>query len=88
MLFSRVVSVFLRFGEFVSAGVVLGLMAHLLHRYDHTHTGPLARMIYTIIIAALSALFSLVWLIPTTRSMMHYPFDLLMSVAWFAAFGK
>jgi hypothetical protein len=87
MLFSRIVSVFLRFGEFVCAGVVLGLMAHLLRKYDHTHTGPLAREIYTIVVAALSTLFALVWLIPTKRNLLHYPFDLLLSVAWFAAFG-
>ncbi|KAF2658574.1 integral membrane protein [Lophiostoma macrostomum CBS 122681] len=87
MLFSRIVSVFLRFGEFVCAGVVLGLMAHLLHKYDHTHTGPLAREIYTITVAALSTLFALVWLIPTKRNLLHYPFDLLLSVAWFAAFA-
>jgi hypothetical protein len=50
--------------------------------------GSLAREIYTIIIAALSVLFSLIWLIPTTASMMHYPLDLLASAAWFGAFGR
>jgi hypothetical protein len=88
MIISRAVSIFLRFGEFICGAVVLGLMAFFLHRYDEFHIGPLGREIYTIIIAALSVLFSLVWLIPTTSSMLHYPFDLVASAAWFAAFGE
>ncbi|KAF2275973.1 uncharacterized protein EI97DRAFT_458968 [Westerdykella ornata] len=87
MFFSRAVSIFLRFGEFVSAAVVLGLMAWFLHYHDEWDVGPLAREIYTTVIASLSVIFSLIWLIPTTSSMLHYPFDLLASAAWFAAFG-
>lgn len=87
MIVSRVVSIFLRFGQFVCAAVVLGLVAHFLDQRNKYGIGPLGRSIYTIVIASISVLFSLVWLIPTTASMLHYPFDLLMSAAWFAAFG-
>jgi len=87
MIVSRTVSIFLRFGEFVCAAVVLGLVAHFLNQYDETHLGPLGREIYTCIIAALSVILSIVWLIPTTSAMLHYPADLLLSAAWFAAFG-
>jgi hypothetical protein len=38
-------------------------------------------------VAALATLFSLIWLIPFTGSMMHYPLDFIISIAWFAAFG-
>jgi len=87
MILSRVLSLFFRFGEFVSAAVVLGLIAHFLHIHHREHVGPLGREIYTTVIAALSVLVSLVWLIPFTSSFMHYPFDLLLSFGWFAAFG-
>ncbi|KAF2793795.1 hypothetical protein K505DRAFT_35500 [Melanomma pulvis-pyrius CBS 109.77] len=87
MIVSRVASIFLRFGQFVCAAVVLGLVAHFLDQRNKYGVGPLGRSIYTIVIASISVLFSLVWLIPTTASMLHYPFDLLMSAAWFAAFG-
>ncbi|KAF2109212.1 integral membrane protein [Lophiotrema nucula] len=87
MIISRTVSIILRFGEFVSAAVVLGLAAHFLNQYDNYRVGPLGREVYTIIIAALSVIFSVVWLIPTTASMLHYPADLFLSAAWFAAFG-
>ena len=85
---ARVFSVFLRFAQFVCAAIVLGLVAFFLdRRNDNQWGGLLGRLVYTIIIAAFSVLFSLIWLIPTASSMMHYPFDLLMSAAWFAAFG-
>jgi len=87
MIVSRTLSIFLRFGQFVSAAVVLGLVAHFLHQRDKYGVGPLGRSIYTVVIASLSILFSLVWLVPTTASMLNYPFDLLLSAAWFAAFG-
>ena len=49
--------------------------------------GPHGRYVYTEIVAAFSALFSLIWLIPFTWSMMHYPLDFLTSIAWFASFA-
>ncbi|KAF2476626.1 uncharacterized protein BDR25DRAFT_309987 [Lindgomyces ingoldianus] len=87
MIVSRMVSMFLRFGELVCAAVVLGIVSHFLHQYDHFGVGPLGREIYTCVISSLSVLFSFLWLIPSTSSFLHYPFDLLLSAAWFAAFG-
>jgi hypothetical protein len=49
--------------------------------------GPHGRYVYTETVAAFSALMSLIWLIPFTGSMMHYPLDLFISIAWFAAFA-
>jgi hypothetical protein len=65
----------------------LGLVGHFLYQYNGSGVGPHGRLIYTEVIAALSTVVSLVWLIPFTWSFLHYPFDLLMSFAWFAAFG-
>jgi len=87
MLLSRIFSLFLRFGEFVCGAVVLGIMSFLVHQWDKYGVGPGGREIYTLVISCLSVLFSLIWLIPSTSSMLHYPFDLFMTAAWFAAFG-
>lgn len=64
-----------------------GLVAYFLWQHHHYNTGPLAREIYVEVIAALSVLLSLVWMIPTLHNMLHYPMDLVMTAAWFAAFG-
>jgi len=87
MIFSRLTSIFLRFGEFVCAAVVLGLNSYFLHRYDKHHVGPRGREIYIEIISAISVLLSLIWLLPFTSHFMHYPLDFFISAAWFAAFG-
>jgi Membrane-associating domain len=65
-------------------------MGHMIWRQNMDFDGgqgPHGRYVYTEIVAAFSALFSLIWLIPFTWSMMHYPLDLLTSIAWFASFA-
>lgn len=39
------------------------------------------------VIAALSVVLSIIFFIPFTSSMLHYPLDFIMTAAWFAAFG-
>jgi len=62
-------------------------MGHFLHIYHKTGQGPHKREIYTEVIAAISVVLSLFFLLPFTSSFMHYPLDLIMSLAYFAAFG-
>jgi len=87
MIISRFLSFFFRFAEFVCAAVVLGILAFFLRLHHTQHTGPLGREIYTTIVAIVSVLLSLVWLLPFTATFMHYPIDLVISAAWFAAFA-
>jgi len=89
MILSRLISLILRFAEFVCAAVVLGLDAYFIDLYRH-HRGPtgiLGREIFIIVWAVLSVLLALVWMIPTRSSMLHVPADLVLSLGWFAAFG-
>ncbi|KAF1982459.1 integral membrane protein [Aulographum hederae CBS 113979] len=87
MIMSRVLSLFLRFGEFVCAAVVLGIIAYFIQQHHEFRTGPIGREIYTIVIASLSVLLALVWMIPSTHNILHYPMDFILSLAWFAAFA-
>jgi hypothetical protein len=45
------------------------------------------RFIYTEVIAALSILLALFWLIPFSGGFIHWPVDVLLSIGWFVAFG-
>ena len=67
--------------------VVAGIIGSYLHSYDSTNTWPGARFIYTEVIAGLSILLALLWLLPFAGGFIHWPADLFISVAWFAAFG-
>ncbi|KAF2398588.1 integral membrane protein [Trichodelitschia bisporula] len=87
MIVSRALSFFLRFAQFVCGAVVLGLVAHFLHQHHKTHAGPIGREIYTEVVAALSVVLSLIWMIPFTSTFLHYTTDFILSAAWFAAFG-
>jgi hypothetical protein len=77
----------LRFAELVSASVVAGIIGSYLHASDAAHAWPQKRFIYTEVIAGVSILFSLIWLLPFAGGFIHWPMDLVLSAAWFAAFG-
>ncbi|KIW46175.1 uncharacterized protein PV06_01862 [Exophiala oligosperma] len=84
---SRVVSMVLRVAEIAFAGVVIGVTSKYLHDYRSGTGQPLGRFIYVEIVAALSILFGLLWLLPFAAGFFHWPVDLFLSFAWFAAFG-
>jgi hypothetical protein len=66
---------------------VLGLNSYFLSESDRHRVGPRGRIIYVEVISVISVLLSLIWLLPFTSQFMHYPFDFIISAAWFAAFG-
>jgi len=87
MILSRLISLGLRFAEFVCAAVVLGIDAHFISLHRKTHYGPIGREIYVIVLSALSVLLSLLWMLPTISAMLHVPADLILSLGWFASFA-
>ncbi|KAK5555136.1 hypothetical protein LTR46_006766 [Exophiala xenobiotica] len=84
---SRVLSIVLRVAELAFAAVVLGVTSKYLHDYRSGSGAPLARFIYVEVVAAISVLFALLWLLPFASGFFHWPVDLFLSFAWFAAFG-
>ncbi|EAW12762.1 MARVEL domain-containing protein [Aspergillus clavatus NRRL 1] len=84
---SRLVSIVLRVAEIAFAAVVAGLIGYYLHQFRHVDAWPQARWIYTEVVAGLSMLLGLIWLIPFSSGFFSWPFDVIISLAWFAAFG-
>ncbi|KAL4961788.1 MARVEL domain-containing protein [Aspergillus stella-maris] len=84
---SRVLSIVLRIAEIGFGAVVAGIIGWFLHRFENVDVWPQPRWIYTEVIAGISILFGLIWLIPFASSFFTWPLDLLISLAWFAAFG-
>ncbi|PYH84741.1 hypothetical protein BO82DRAFT_328706 [Aspergillus uvarum CBS 121591] len=83
---SRLISIVFRVVEVICAAVVAGIIGHYLHQYNGD-AWPVARWIYTEVIAGLSILLGLIWLIPFSSGFFSWPFDVIISLAWFAAFG-
>ncbi|KAJ5406256.1 hypothetical protein N7465_007540 [Penicillium sp. CMV-2018d] len=88
---SRLVSIILRVAEIAFAAVVAGVIGHYLAEVNHSGVDvdwlPQSRWIYTEVIAGLSILLGLIWLIPFSSGFFSWPMDILISFAWFAAFG-
>jgi hypothetical protein len=84
---SRLLSIVLRIAQIAFGAVVAGIIGHYLHEYHDAGAWPLARWIYTEVIAGLSILLGLIWLIPFASGFFSWPFDVIISFAWFAAFG-
>jgi Membrane-associating domain len=84
---SRLVSICLRIGELAFAVVVAGLIGSYLHSHDSGHSWPGGRFIYTEVVAAISILLALFWLLPFAGGFIHWPADVILSLAWFAVFG-
>ncbi|KAG9792317.1 hypothetical protein KCU88_g730, partial [Aureobasidium melanogenum] len=84
---SRILSIALRIGQLAFAAVVAGIVGSYLHGYRHGSGLPLARFIYIEIVAGISILLALLWLLPFSAGFNHWPVDLLLSFAWFAAFA-
>ncbi|KAJ5191279.1 uncharacterized protein N7498_010264 [Penicillium cinerascens] len=84
---SRLFSIPLRIAEIAFAAVVAGIIGHYLASFNQIDPWPQARWIYTEVIAGVSILFALIWLIPFSSGFFSWPLDILLSFAWFAAFG-
>ncbi|KAF1366122.1 hypothetical protein EJ07DRAFT_93673 [Lizonia empirigonia] len=87
MQLSRAISLALRVAQFVCAAIVLGLTAYFLHQREAHDIGPMARLIYTIVIAAISAWLAILWMVLPHATVVHFVTDLFFCAAWFAVFG-
>ncbi|GKZ34996.1 hypothetical protein AbraIFM66950_005435 [Aspergillus brasiliensis] len=104
---SRLISIVFRVAEIVCGAVVAGIIGHYLAQWGGD-AWPEARWIYTEVVAGLSILLGLIWLIPFASGFFSWPcalshlpslppaiadsslfppVDVIISLAWFAAFG-
>ncbi|KAF4632040.1 hypothetical protein G7Y89_g6094 [Cudoniella acicularis] len=87
MLLEDLLSLLLRIGELAFSATVAGLTGEYLHSTRGASAWSRKRFIYTEVIAGISILFSLLFLLPFTASFIHYPVDFLLFIAWMIAFG-
>ncbi|CEJ80247.1 hypothetical protein VHEMI00443 [[Torrubiella] hemipterigena] len=86
MAIDRIFSMILRGSELVFAAVIAGVNGQYLYR-SKASTLFLSRFIYTEVVAGISILLALIWLIPFSSTFTHWPVDILISVLWWASFG-
>lgn len=87
MALDRIFSFFFRLAELAFAAIVAGITGQYLHQNRGASSWSLSRQIFTEVVAGLSILLALLWLLPFSRSFIHWPIDLLLAICWFVAFG-
>ncbi|KAK4131217.1 hypothetical protein BT67DRAFT_166014 [Trichocladium antarcticum] len=87
MILAELCSIILRLAELVFAAIVAGLNGNYLHSVEGVDAWDIKRFIYTEVVAGLSILLAVIWLIPFSSSFIHWPADLILSVCWFVSFG-
>jgi hypothetical protein len=83
---SRGVQVALRIWQLICSLIVLGIIARFLDLVSDAGATRDGRIIYGIIVASISALFALVFVVPILYSFLAFPFDFALFVMWLVLF--
>ncbi|CZR68842.1 uncharacterized protein PAC_18742 [Phialocephala subalpina] len=83
---ARVFHVLLRIGEFISSVIVLGLIGRVLYMVGQADASTDSRLIYTTVIASISTIFSIIFVLPFLYAFLAFPMDFIMFVTWLVAF--
>jgi Membrane-associating domain len=84
---SKAVSVFFRIAELGSAVIVAGLVGRYLSYVHDANTSAGSRVIYTIVVAGISIIASLILIIPGRFSFFMFPLDAILFILWIVSFG-
>ncbi|KAK5651580.1 hypothetical protein OQA88_11853 [Cercophora sp. LCS_1] len=83
----RILSVILRVGELICSVIVLGLVAHFIRLVSDAGGSNDGRLIYTLIVASISTLFSVLFLPPFLYSFLGFAADFILFIGWMVAFA-
>jgi len=83
---ARVFHVLLRIGECASSVIVLGLVCRLLYMVGQANASTDSRLIYTTVIASISTIFSILFVLPFLYAFLAFPMDFVMFITWLVAF--
>ena len=82
MIFTRALGFAIRIAILVSSCIVAGVVGHYLDVQGKANSKAGKRFIYTVVVAGISILASIVTMIPTTWALTLIPFDFIMFVLW------
>ncbi|KAK3306219.1 uncharacterized protein B0T15DRAFT_221934 [Chaetomium strumarium] len=83
---SKGVQVALRIFQLICSVIVLGILARFVHRVSAAGGSHDGRVIYGLVVASISTLFALVFIVPLLYSFLVFPFDFALFVMWLVLF--
>ncbi|TVY43994.1 hypothetical protein LSUB1_G001764 [Lachnellula subtilissima] len=84
---SQVISVIFRLFELIAGSVVAGMVGEYLHYVSEAHDSPSHDMVYTVAIAGISIVVSLVCMPPLKYAFYGFLLDAALFICWMVAFG-
>ncbi|CAH0019988.1 unnamed protein product [Clonostachys rhizophaga] len=82
----KVLSILFRLGELISAIIVVAILGRFSWLIHPAHVSVDGRIIYTMVVASLGIVFSLLFIVPITALFLSFPFDFIMFIMWLIAF--
>jgi hypothetical protein len=82
----KVISVILRFIQFASAVIVLGVLGHFVHLLDDNDGNTDGRIIYTMVVAGIGIVYSILFIAPVDKLFLSFPADFVLFIMWLVAF--
>ncbi|KAK4167824.1 hypothetical protein QBC43DRAFT_202396 [Cladorrhinum sp. PSN259] len=83
----KVISASLRVFEFGCCAIILGILARFFYLIDHVDGPTDARLVYTISMAAISVLLTIILFPPIKYSFYCFPLDFALFVCWIVVFA-
>lgn len=83
---SRVALVALRIWELICSVIVVGILGHFLYIVSDAGATNDGRAVYSLVVASISTVFSLVFIAPFMYSFLAFPVDFALFVMWLVAF--
>ncbi len=84
---SRFCHIILRTCELISSVIVLGLVARFIHLVAMAGGDNDSRLIYTIVLASISTIYSIFFILPLMYAFLAFAADFALFVMWMVAFG-
>jgi hypothetical protein len=82
----KIISVILRFGEFASAIIVLGILSRFCYHISVAQTDVDGRIIYAMVVACIGIIYSFFFCLPFKSLFLGFPFDFVLFVMWLVAY--
>ncbi len=83
---SKVALVCLRIWQLICSVIVLGILASFLHRLSNAGVKRDGRVVYGIVTASISTIFSIVFIAPFLYAFLAFPADFILFVMWLVLF--
>jgi hypothetical protein len=83
---SKVLLVGLRVWQLIYSIIVLARLARFLHLVAEAGAARDGRVIYAIVVASISTLYSIVFIVPFMYAFLAFPADFALFVMWLVAF--